>query len=93
MLVRSSASVASMKSMFGMQFVAQVAKSFSCVVKAFGSVKGNCRVLRALWLKPMGSEVSVGPENAEAQESQIFVASSEGVASANICSSAIWSSV
>ena len=69
MSVRSSASVASMKTMFGMQFLAQMARSFSCALRAFGSVKGDCRVLIALWLKPIGSGGLVGSENAEAQES------------------------
>ena len=47
-----------------------MARSFICAVSASGSsVKGDCRVSRALWLKPMGSGRLVGPENAAAQES------------------------
>ncbi len=76
-------SVALRKTMFGMQFLAQVARSLSCAVSAFGSVKGDCRVLRVLWLKPTGSGGSVGPENAAAHESKMSAASSEGAATAN----------
>ena len=79
----SSDSVAAANMLLGMQALAQLERSFSCAFSASGSVKGERRVLMALWQNPMGRGGSSGPESAASQASQMFAASSGGVATAS----------
>ena len=79
----SSDSVAAVNMLLGMQALAQLERSFNCAFSASGSVKGERRVLMALWQNPMGRGGSSGPEIAASQASQMSAASSGGVATAS----------
>ena len=65
----SSDSVAAANVLLGMQALAQLERSFSCAFNASGSVKGERRVLMALWQNPMGRGGSPGPVSAASHAS------------------------